>query len=190
MTTLQEVKARMAEMIEKKNAELAEIRAKTEETAAEIAEAEERIKAATAEMNLAAYEKAVEAKQKASVALDMYNAKFDQLQKAEYISEAESDAVIDSLLDYEKTLEVDFKIDLEQMLRPVKQILADYMAEVKDTENTIARWQREIHANYKTRGRTFYNVNGKHTDRSPKPVPVTERGICEEAHKLKGYLDA
>ncbi len=192
MTFLQEIKARMAEMIEKKTAELAEVRTKKEEAQAAIEAADADIKAAAAEMNLANYEQAVEARKRAGTMLEMYNAKYDQLRTAEYISEADSDRVINRLLSYERILEKDFNAALAVKLSDLSELLAGYMAEVKDTENTIERWTSEIHANYSTRGGTWFvdEVSGERTDRSIKPVPVhPPYSGCGAAHRLAGYLE-
>lgn len=190
--TLQEVKARMKEMQETKAAELATIQKKQEEARAQIEAAGLAIKSATERTDLEAYEEAKAQKRKAQTALDMYDGRYDQIRKQEYISEAESDKVIDSLLAYEMQLEVEFKEAVGERLRELSKILEDYRTEVQATEDTISAWCRNIHANYNTRGMStrIDKVTGQLTDRSEKPIPVHVMPYngCGEAAQLGDYL--
>ena len=191
-TVLQEVKARMQEMQDKKAGELQAIHdrkteAQTQKEAAELA-----LKEATERMDLEAYEEAKDARRKAQTAIDMYTGKYNQISKQEYISEAESDKVIDGLLEYEKQLAEDFRAAVAEPLKALAAILQNYQHEVRDTEATITAWGANIHANYNTRGRSiFTDADGQKTARSATPIPVHSMPYtgCNEAHQLKGYLD-
>ena len=107
--------------------------------------------------------------------------------------EEDSDKVVDSLLAYEAQLAADFKAAAAVHLKKLAELLKDYKAEVQDTENTLTSWQRDIHANYNTRGgSTYYDeFTGQHTHRSPRPVPVHQMPYtgCDEAHRMEGYLE-
>ena len=107
-TVLDEVKNRMKEMQDSKAAQLETIRQKQAEARSQIEAAALAMKQATEEMNVDSYEEAKNRKRKAQTALDMYNGRYEQIKQQEYISEAESDSVVDSLLEYEKQLAEDF----------------------------------------------------------------------------------
>lgn len=173
-TKLQEVQNRMKEMKDKKAKELLEIQGKLEEARAQKEAAEIAIKEATESTNLEAYEAAKDRKRRAQSAIDMYSGRYKQIQTKEFISETESDIVIDSLLDYEKEIAAKFEQDIAAPLLALKKLYADYSGEVKATEETIQEWGRDIHSNYNTRGTSTYydKETGKQTNRSPQPVPV------------------
>ena len=192
-TVLQEVKARMQEMQDKKAGELQAIHdrkteAQTQKEAAELA-----LKEATERMDLEAYEEAKDARRKAQTAIDMYTSKYNQISKQEYISEAESDKVIDGLLEYEKQLAEDFRAAVAEPLKALATILQNYQHEVSDTEATITAWGANIHANYNTRGAMTRTdpLTGEQTHRSETPIPVHRMPYtgCSEAYQLKEYLD-
>ena len=188
-----EVQERIKKLTGDKAAELAKIHQKQNEARNQIEAAGLAIKEATAVMNLEAYEKATADKRKAQAALDMYSGRYDQIRKQEYVSEAESDSVIDSLLGYEKTLEEDFKKAVAEPLKKLAELHKEYKAAVAETENTIKNWEGNIHANYSTRGATKYKdpVTGQYTDRSNTPVPVHRLPYngCSEAIQLGLYLE-
>lgn len=191
-TVLDEVKNRMKEMQDSKAAQLETIRQKQTEARSQIEAAALAMKQATEEMNVDSYEEAKNRKRKAQTALDMYNGRYEQIKQQEYISEAESDSVVDSLLEYEKTLAEDFKAAAAVHLKKLAELLKGYKAAVQDTESTLTSWQRDIHANYNTRGgSTYYDeFTGQHTHRSPQPVPVHRFAYtgCAEAGRMEDYL--
>ena len=187
----QEVKKRMRELMETKSAQLTEIESRTAEARARLEAAGTAIKQATEEMNVDSYEAAKAQAAKAQAALDMYTAGYAQLKAQELVPEAESDKVIDSLLEYEQDLETDFKAALVGPLKQLAKLHADYVAAVRDAENTMAAWQQDIHANYRMRGTTRVDpLTGERTDRMEKPQPVRRLyyGGCYEAGRLDAYL--
>ncbi len=191
-TVLQEVKARMQEMQDKKAGELQAIHEKKTEAQTQKEAAELALKEATERMDLDAYEEAKQARRKAQTAIDMYGGRYNQIKQQEYISEEESDKVIDGLLEYEKQLAEDFRAAVAEPLKALATILQDYQNEVSDTERTITAWGANIHANYNTRGRSIYtDAEGRQTTRSATPTPVHSMPYtgCNEAHQLKEYLD-
>lgn len=189
---LQEVKNRMKEMKDSKAAQLETIRRKQEEARTEIEAAGLAMKQATEEMDVDRYEEAKNKKRKAHTALDMYNGRYNQIKQQEYISEGESDSVIDSLLEYEKKLAEDFKKSAAAPLKQLAILHEEYTAAVKDTEDTLTAWQRDIHANYNTRGAMLRidPLDGKHTTRSETPCPVHRLPYtgCGEAAVMGEYL--
>lgn len=188
----QEVKKRMRELMEAKTVQLAEIENRTAEARARLEAAGTAIKQATEKMNVDSYEAAKAQAAKAQAALDMYTARYTQLKDQEYISEAESDKVIDSLLAFEVDLEKDFKAALVGQLKQLAKLRADYVAAVRDAEDTLTAWQKDIHANYRMRGGFRVDpLTGERTDRAEKPVPVRipYYGGCDEAARLGRYLE-
>lgn len=186
-TVVEEVKARMQEMQQKKAGELETVRQRQQEAQTQKEAAELALREATDSMDLDAYEEAKTAKRKAQTAIDMYTGKYNQISKQEYISEAESDKVIDSLLAYEDELAAGFKAALTEKLQDLEQLHREYSDTVRDAEQTILTWTTTIHSNHRSRGLTRY-ADG--TDRSPKPIPVRNVAYagCEEAKQLQEYL--
>ena len=186
-TVVEEVKARMQEMQQKKAGELETVRQRQQEAQTQKEAAELAIREATDSMDLEAYEEAKTAKRKAQTAIDMYSSKYNQIKQQEYISEVESDKVIDSLLAYEDELAAGFKAAVAEPLKKLDELQKAYADAVEDVEQTIRAWTGNIHANYRNNGTTY--ADG--TNRSPQPVPVRKIPYtgCSEAHQLKEYLD-
>ncbi len=191
-TVVQEVQEQMRDLTAKKTAELDAIRQKQTEAQTQKEAAELAIKDATEKMDLEAYEEAKQAKHKAQTALDMYAGKYKQITAQEYISEAESDKVIDRLLAYEDELAEGFKKKAAEALKALADMVQEYKDEVAEAEQTIGTWTATIRANYSTRGQTYRTdkFTGLQTDRAEKPVPVhslTYDG-CKEYKCLRNFL--
>lgn len=190
-TALENVKIIMAELQSKKAAELETIQQKQDELRPQIEEAEQEMAQATTVMNVDCYEDAKARLQKLNSALELYRGRYDQIKRQEYITEEESDKVIESLLEYEKTLAADFKAAVVAPLRQLSETLAAYQDKVADTERTLTRWQREIHAYYRSSSSSRIDkATGKRTNRMEHPVPVHVMPYsgCAEAHRLGEYL--
>lgn len=190
-TVLEDIRELMADLVKKRTAQLEEIQRKLKETQHKLEEADAAIASATVNADLPAYEKGTAAKSKLETALSMYTARLKLIRDGEYISEAESDAVIDRLLAYEEQINDRFLADIAGPIESLKNIYSAYAAEVTGTEETLSTWQREIHANYNSRGSAiYYDANGNTTYRSDKPVPVHLMRYtgCDEAKRLRNYL--
>ena len=191
-TVLEEVKARMQKLKAKKAEDLEAIRrrqtdARTEKEAAELA-----MRKVAEEMSVDAYETAKTAKTRAETALDMYRARYEPIQKQEYVTEEDSDSTINALLQYEDQLTADFKTAAAVHVKALAELHKGYTDALRDTENTLAGWQQEIHANYRSfTGAMFPDGNGGHTNRSQKPVPVRVMPFtgCMESNLLREYLN-
>lgn len=183
---IEKVKSQIREMQETKEKELEIVKTKEAEAYELKAAAEAALKDATSYMNLEAYEAARENRKKAQIALDMYSAKYKQIAQKEYISEEESDKVVDSLLSYEDDLAENFKAAIAEPLKILNELQEKYFNEIKATEQTIVEWTRKIHPNYRSFGTTF--ADG--TNRSKEPVAVRRLPFegCKEANQLKNYL--
>lgn len=182
-TKLEAITAYMENLIQRKAEELEAIQKKQEEARHQLEEAIHAQTAATERTDLSAYEEATEAKRKAQAALDMYSARLDQVRKRGYVSEEESDQVIDELLSYRKQIDEDLKRDLAAPLQRAREIHAAYIAEVDGIRRTLDAWQRQIHLNYRSRGRTIKldPLTGEPTDRMEKPITVTVAQAMELA---------
>jgi hypothetical protein len=177
-----DTKKRIAEMIETKQNELKLARQKEHDAREEIAAATEEIKTATADMNLQAYEAATALRDKARTAADMYAAKAEQIRQQEYVTEEESDRVIDRLLEHEQELYKTFLDATSGPLEQLKKCCATYWDGIRETEALIQSWTRDIHANYRSEG-TMY-ANG--TNRADTPQPV--RKVAFTGHRF--YITA
>lgn len=192
MTALEEVKAIMKEMLDKKAEDLDRIQQLQQEARTKIEAAGLAMKHATENLDIEAYEEARQAKAKAQTALDVYNGRFRQIAEKEFVTEEESDRVINSLLEYENTLAESFKLAAGETLKTLADLYKCYKDEVAETESTLSQWQRDIHANYLSSMTLYYDpVTGNRTHRSPRPIPVRSAPYlgCEEARELGEYLN-
>ena len=168
-TVLDEVKNRIKEMKDQRASDLAVIEQKQAEARTALVTAGKAMKEATERMDIDAYEEARQAKRRAQTAIDMYSGRYTQISQQEYISEEESDKVIDSLLEYEKQLESSFETSAGDLLRQLDQLLREYQGIVNDVEKTIDTWQHDIHANYRSETGTNPKTG---TNRFERPMPV------------------
>ena len=191
--TVQQVKARIRELRETKEAQLAEMAKKQAEAVAQITAAEAAAAKATEELDIDGYESARREISKAQTALDLYSGRRDQINNKQYVTEAESDQVIDSLLQYEQQLDAEFRKAIAGPVAKLEEIQKDYLDRTHDAEQTIREWTSEIHANYRSRGTSSYTdkLTGERTDRSPKPIPVRPMAHtgCQESSEIRDFLD-
>ena len=191
-TVRQRIQAQMLNLQAARVAELEEIRQKLAEAREAKEAAELAISDATKKTDLTAFEEASEAAEKASRAVEMYSRRLEQIREREFISEAESDQVINDLLSYEEELEERLKENAAGPLSKLKELVQAYLDEVAATEKTLASWQRDIHPNFHTRGRVSFSdpLTGERSDRAPAPVPVHPMAFlgCEEALYLSNFL--
>ena len=140
----------------------------------ELKEAQDRAEEATRRTDLKEFQTAQEEIKQASTAVDMYNRRIQQLNGQEIVTEADSDAVIDSLLKYEKDLDAEFREAIREPIAILRKMQEEYQRAILDTEDTIRTWSRSIRANFRTFGRTtrIDKTTGEQTDRSERPVPV------------------
>lgn len=183
-----EVSARIEKLLNDKAQELATIKA-------ELSEAQERRSNAAADMQKAmeatdikAYERAKLAKQAEESAIEMYSARYKQLEEKEFMTEAESDKVINSILDYEKQLDAEFMKLIARPADKIRDLLAEYRARINEAEHTISNWTHSIHANYISKTTTY--ADGSNRSPRPQPVRVFSYDGCALAHNAKKFLEA
>ena len=192
-TARETAEKKMAELLAKRAADLDVIAEKTEEANVMLAAAQGRLKDATTIMDMAAYDQAKVDTRKARNAIEMYDRRLQQIHKQELISEADSDAIIDQLLQYEDELAAEFKAAIVEPLRKLQELHRAYTAEIRATEDTLTAWQNNIHANRRSFGGSLYRdpVTGKMTNRNQTPLPVHRiafRG-CDAALSVEGFLN-
>lgn len=168
------VSAYMKKLIEDRSAEIKEINDHINQLYLKRADNEDKLKAAMENTELDKYSKAEEELKKIETALRMYESRRNQIQKREFITEAESDQIIDDLLRYEERLGTIFQDNIIDHLSILKVEVKKYKDEVRSIESLIKEWTFNIHANYNTRGSSMYldPETKEMTTRSPMPIDV------------------
>lgn len=174
-TTVESIKERIAELKSGREKELAEIQLKRDEESQNLAAAKKAMENATDATDLQAYERAKAEKNRAESALEMYSAKYSKVQKLDFITEEESDKVIDSLRAEDAEISRKFKTDIFTALDGIENIIQRFERDKREIKDTTETWTREIHANYYSPTTTFKETG---THRSPIPVPVNVGGLC------------
>ena len=170
----EKVKQQIRDLKNCRENEMNGLKAKLSDAQARLQTAKDAADEATRKTDLKAFQTAQEQIRQASSAVEMYTRRQKQLYNAEIISQKESDAVIDRLLQYEKDLDKEFTTAIKEKLDEVREILKTYEKVIGDTESTIHTWTQTIRPNYRTFGRSTYvdPETGKATDVSKNPVPV------------------
>ena len=176
----EEINNRINEMLAKRKADLNKADEKEEEARARLALVEEEIKKAADEMNAEAYEEAITKKHKINITLEMLRDKHKQIKNQEYITEAESDAVIDGLLKYEDELAAEFEKDIAPLMHQLTDLYKEYAERIYKTENVITTWTNKIHTYYKTSGGTRSDI--------PQAVHFLAYTGSDRAERLRAFL--
>lgn len=174
-TVLEDVKEKIKEIEDKRVLDKLKMQEALAKSKAEEEEARKALGDAASAMDVDAYGTAAERESRAHSLVQMYEEKSRQLKAQGDISEKESDRIIDNLLAYSESLDADFTEALKKKAEELQKMQDAYTAEAQEIERTINYWCDHIHANYNTRGRSTYYVDGKPTHRSPEPVPVIMR---------------
>lgn len=182
-----EITKRIKAMQEKKQNELDLVSAKQKKAEDDLRTIRQTIKKAAGALDIDAYEAAKKDLNKTMLTVEMCKDKSVELQKQEYISEAESDAVIDELLGYEEKLEKEFLEAIAEPLQELRDLLKDYKAAVREAENVIVKWCSEIRANYRSTN-SIYTRKAQKSDRAV-PVRFVPFEGCGEAIRLEHYFD-
>ena len=189
---LQKIQERMKAIQEKRAAELAMVGEKREASRKAAEKAEMDLADAVDAMDEGGYVKASQAAQRASAALEMYSRHYEQLDKRELVTEAESDAVIDELLIFEAVQGKRFLSAIAGPLQQLDKLCAEYGATIKDAEATLEAWEKGIHPNFRSfNGALYTDTEGRRTNRSRKPVPVHAAKYegCPEAYQIRTFLE-
>lgn len=170
-TALDAAKKTIKEIEEKRRADVAVACEKLQGAEDALELANSAIKTATERMDIDAFADAKAAAANAQTEIEMYAGRLQQIKEQEYISEDDSDRVIDSLLDYEDELEAALDDAVAEPIEMLRTILADHMNEVKEVEATLQYWVSHIHATYVSRtGRKRIDPEtGLYTNRMDTP---------------------
>lgn len=162
------VMQQIKELTEKKAKDLETIHEAIErETQAEAA-ALEAVAAAATVLDLERYHTAQAELSNAREHLAMYRLREQQLAAAAYVSEEESDAVIDRLKDYEASLSAGYDTQAAKIIEELKTCTAVYIDAVAAAESAMKTWTRDVHSNHRAPNTTYPDG----TNRAPYPVPV------------------
>ena len=167
--------------------ELEIISGKATEAGERSLQADDAMKAAVAAIDEVGYAKAKNEKSLALAAAEMYSKRYEQLEQKQFVSEAESDRVIDSLLQYENALAADFESAIAEPIKKLRQLNETYLAAVREAETAIQAWTSDIHRNYRSESTTYPDG----TNRSPVPVPVHTLPYtgCPTSAVVGGFLE-
>ena len=190
-STRELVQDKMSDMLSARNNELNELKQRENDAASRIRIAEKDMENATRSTDLAAYSEAKERKASAENEVEMFKARYRQLHSSDFITEDESDKVIRSLLDYEKELERSYCEAIKTALENISKIHAEYREEVKQTEQTIKDWTKNIHPNYIKDGGMRALPDGTYTNRmeTPQPVRRSEYLGCNVSFTINRLFD-
>lgn len=182
----------MEELIESKKAQIEEINSKLEELNAEASGCLKEMDAAASDLDEAAYSCSEAKLERVNSKISMYKARQDQISKSDYISEEESEAAIDCLLDYEKTIADEFEKAITPHLAALAKLHGEYIDEVSLTENTLREWTRQIRQTYYNRNGSTRTVDGKRTNRfdTPQALRLVPYIGCKASGALGTLLDA
>lgn len=188
MTTLQKVQQKIADLVKQKTATLDAIEQNKSEALAQISKAGQDLSAATEAMDLNAYEDAKAEQRRARMRLEMYDRRLDMVNKRDYVKEAESNDVLDSLMAYGDQIAEKFRSDVAGPLKKLQDILTAYLSECADINSTMLTWQQQIHPNYRNPNSSRIDPKtGEWTHRMKDPQQMTLTA-CKDAADLEAYL--
>lgn len=187
---VEEIKATMRQLIDKKAGDLSKITAELEAARGRKRKAETALHSATEATDADAYKKAKAEADEAATIIEMYAARYSQLQNKEFMSEEESDRVIDSLIEYQNDRAAAFMEAIKGPLAQLEAIYKEYAQDYEDAVKTVNAWTANIHANYRTPYITY--ADGSH--RSDRPAPVTGAAgffplFNDDAARVKDFLE-
>lgn len=182
-----ETMRKIDEFEKEKAAELEAIAQQIKEKNDALAAAKDEIQKATESTNLKAYTAAKAKEAEVSAAIEMYTARYTQIERREYVTQKDSDATIDALLQYEADIADEYIKEIGPAVETIRKAHADYMTAVKAAESTIAEWTGRIHANYRAEHTTY--ANGSNVSPVPVPVHGTPYLGCTESAIVASFLD-
>lgn len=177
---MQSIAAKRAEDLEKINEEL-------EKANAEIARYTADMDEATANMNMAAYAAAKKNLSSAETSAEMYKSRYSTIKAKEMISEADSDAVIDSVFACEKSASALYEEKAERLVRELDALTTEYCAVIADAESIMRHWTARVHKNY----RHGVGTSRPQRDKSGKAVGirVVPYAGCYLSNVVKQFVD-
>lgn len=187
---VEEVKAIMKKLVEKKAAEIVSIEKELSNATDKKNKATQALSNAIAATDRAAYKKAKAEAEEAATIIEMYAARLDQLRNKEFMSEEESDRVVDSLIEYQNKRTAAFIKAIAGPIGQIEELYIEYDRDYQAAVETVAAWTRDIHKNYRSLCTTF--ADGSHRSKTPRPV-VGAAGffpdICKEAIEVRDFIE-
>jgi len=182
-----EILDRIDTMLADRAAEIEAIKAKLAENEAELDKLREEQHSAMEKTDAAAYRKAKDSIADAEAAVEMYSKRLDQIWTKEFLTEEDSDAVINGLLKFEDDLAAEYEKAIKVPIERLQKLHDDYIETVEQTEEAFRRWTKEIHTYHHVKGTTYSDG----TDRSEAPVPVhrTPYKGCAVSVRVGKFLD-
>lgn len=165
---INEVKNKAHSILEDKTTRINEIDKKINDLSIELSEHHSMLAKAMDETNEKDFKKESRKISELEDTLLMYHTKKEQLSRNEFITEKESDAVIDNLLELQEENAIDYSKEIETHLHAILDISREYYKNMLDIESLITLWCNQVHANYNSRGKVV--ING--STRLPYPTPV------------------
>ena len=182
MNTAERILARIADLEQTKAENEKLSREKIAEIEAAIAKQDRRQETAIMECDIDGYKMAQTELDNLSIELEMYKRK----KHDNGVTEAESEAVIIELLDYERSLDDGFRETAGAILMQLKSELDAYSLKIAQTENAIREWSSKVRPNYYNPDTVY--PNGTH--KSDRPVTIHAFGYfgIPEAGLIDTYL--
>lgn len=183
--TVAKVRAQIDKYISDNEREIGEIDQHIASARTDKEKAEAALKAAIETTNQDDFTRAKAQIAAADNAIEMFTARREQLANKEFLSESESDAVIDSLLEYKDARDKEFIDAIAAQIATLDSLVSGYNGAYKEMVGVIRDWEHRIHANYRNPIVTYpAGVTPKR-----EPVPVTIPVRCAAAYITEEYLN-
>ena len=183
-TKLTQARETMQDICNKRAADLGKIRADMEKVNADIAQYEAAMGVATENMDTKAYAAAKSKLETAKTTAEMYAKRYDAIRTNEMITEADSDAVIDSIFAFEREATALYKDKAVQLVQELDELTNEYRAVINDAERFMQSWAANVHENYRS------NIGGKAIRRNkPQRIRVLPYLGCDLSDITKKFVD-
>lgn len=179
-----EVMSQIERLEGEKAAEVKGIEAELLKARDEMDAANDAAKAASEALDVNAYESAQRAYDSAKIKKRMYTTRKEQIMMHDYVTEEESDKVIDSLLEYQDNLSADYAEAIKPHIDALTTLNREYRGAIAEAESVIVTWCSRIHSNHRSATAIF--ADG--TNRSETPVPVHR--VRFEGIPVSGIIDS
>lgn len=183
--TVAKVRAQIDKYISDNEREIGEIDQHIASARTDKEKAEAALKAAIETTNQDDFARAKAQIAAADNAIEMFTARREQLANKEFLSESESDAVIDSLLEYKDARDKEFIDAIDAQIATLDSLVSGYNSAYKEMVSVIRDWEHRIHCNYRNPIVTY--PAGVAPQR--KPVPVSIPNKCTAANITAEYLN-
>lgn len=188
---IDEINARIDALNAEKAAAVAQIEGKMIECAAAREAAIAAQEQAKKDLDAEAYQAAAVKLTTLEVQQDMYEGRYKDVTGKKLVTEEDSDAVIQSILDYEQAAANAYIESIKPALRTLRGLTADYLDDIQRAEGAILRWTADIHPNYHNFGAAYTDPEtGVRSDKNGMPHPVHRIPYhgCAEADRVDDFF--